>query len=205
MEFRRIRYLGEEVEFSASGSVTTADGRKIPFSMSFALSRVELESTSLRVVTGEDPLVLGFASTGARVIGQGIAFDINGDGQDERLPEVSGRGYLVFDRNGNRQVDDYTELFGPSTGNGFAELASLDRDRNGWIDENDPDFSRLGIWQPGKTLHRLGMADIGALYVGNVSTPWQGVGEMAVAIRSSSVYLNEDGTPGDISHIDIQA
>jgi hypothetical protein len=28
-------------------------------------------------------------------------------------------------------------LFGPQTGNGFAELAEYDEDKNNWIDEND--------------------------------------------------------------------
>jgi hypothetical protein len=41
------------------------------------------------------------------------------------------------------RIDSGSELFGPATGSGFGELAALDGDGNGWIDENDDAFARL--------------------------------------------------------------
>jgi hypothetical protein len=32
---------------------------------------------------------------------------------------------------------------GPQTGNGFAELAAYDADRNNWIEEGDPAYGDL--------------------------------------------------------------
>lgn len=43
-------------------------------------------------------------------------------------------------------VNNGSELFGPTNGNGFQELAEYDKDGNGWIDENDEIFGSLKIW-----------------------------------------------------------
>jgi hypothetical protein len=43
------------------------------------------------------------------------------------------------------RVNDGRELFGPITGDGFAELAAYDDDGNNWIDENDGIYDNLSI------------------------------------------------------------
>jgi hypothetical protein len=43
------------------------------------------------------------------------------------------------------RVNDGRELFGPRTGDGFAELAAYDDDGNNWIDENDGIHDNLSI------------------------------------------------------------
>jgi len=57
-----------------------------------------------------------------------------------------GSGFLVHDQNGDGHVNDGTELFGPTTGDGFTELTTWDTDQNGWLDANDPIWAKLQIW-----------------------------------------------------------
>jgi len=94
-----------------------------------------------------DPLVLNFEGNRAELTGAKFAFDLDQDGEQEHISFVgSGSGILVLDRNKDGIVNDGSELFGPSTGNGFNELASLDGDENGWIDENDAAYQDLSVW-----------------------------------------------------------
>jgi hypothetical protein len=73
-----------------------------------------------------DPLVINFSGTAAQLIDQTFAFDLDADGQEEEVPLVAGgSGVLVFDRNQDGKVNDGTELFGPTTGNAFTNLAKI--------------------------------------------------------------------------------
>src|SRR5690606_24701452 len=99
------------------------------------------------------------------------------DGSDDAIPlPIGGRGMLAFDRNANGRIDDGSELFGPTTGDGFAELAALDSDGNGWIDEADAHFADLRLWQPDAngagSLKTLTATGVGALSVARVATPF---------------------------------
>jgi hypothetical protein len=108
-------------------------------------------SFSLRLgdATAIDPLVINFDGTAAQLQDQRFAFDLNGDGETDNVPLLAGnRGYLALDTNQNALIDNGLELFGPGTGNGFAELARHDSDGNGWIDEADPVYQQLRVWTP---------------------------------------------------------
>jgi len=107
-------------------------------------------------------------------------------------------------------VDDGTELFGPTMGNGFAELAMYDDDQNGWIDENDAIYNDLSIWMredDGEPkLVALGMAGVGAIYLGHVETPFSlkdPANNTLGEIRQSGIFLFENGNVGTIQHIDL--
>ncbi|MBK1641756.1 hypothetical protein CKO12_07705 [Chromatium okenii] len=103
-----------------------------------------------------DPLVLDLSGAGITTSGvdAGVQFDLNGDGQQERVSTAVGDTWLLaLDRNGNAQIDDGRELFGDQHGaaHGFAELARYDADASGRadgvIDANDAVFSQLRLLQ----------------------------------------------------------
>lgn len=98
-----------------------------------------------------DPLVLDLDGDGLELLppSQGeYAFDHDGDGFGEPGGWVRpDDGLLALDRNGNGIIDDIKELFGSITGDGFADLAKLDENLDGIIDENDSGFAELLIWR----------------------------------------------------------
>lgn len=207
----------ESTQFSANGVINTADGKQINFTIDIAMERSYFESSSLSLKMGAapettDPLVLNFNGTAAALSNQRFAFDLNADGQTtEQINQlVSGSGFLSFDKNGDGKINNGAELFGALTGNGFQELAALDDDKNGWIDENDAAFSQLSVWQPAgdgqTTLQSLTEAGVGAIYLGHVATPFSIKNEqndLLGQIRSTGVFLNEDGSSGSINQIDL--
>lgn len=204
----------EQTRFAAAGVVRTTDGAEIRFETAFMMERSYSESVSVQLRAGDrrlkDPLMLDFGGPAAALSDLRFEFDLDADGTTEQVPLAGGSGFLAFDRNANGQIDDGSELFGPRSGNGFAELAQLDGDGNGWIDENDASFTRLRVWRPdvdGKgSLQTLTEAGVGALYLGKVETPFsirnaanQTLGEM----RSSSIYLRDNGSVGTVSQVDL--
>jgi hypothetical protein len=208
----------EQTTFAASGTVTTADGREIGFQIELAMSRTYHEETNISLRLGDaarkvDPLVLNFAGSATQLTDQRFAFDLDSDGNDEQINFVTpGSGFLVFDRNHNGQVDNGSELFGPTSGDGFQELATLDGDRNGWIDENDAAFEQLQVWtrdgEGTEQLQSLAAAGVGAIALSRVDTPFDiktDANAMLGHIRSSGIFLQESGTAGTIQQIDLTA
>jgi hypothetical protein len=117
----------------------------------------------------------------------------------------AGSGFLAIDRNQDGKVNDGSELFGPRTGNGFAELAAYDSDGNGWIDENDPVFSDLKVWTQGG-LYSLKDMGIGAISTESVETPFaikDSANNLQGNVRGSGVYLSEDGDAGAAEQVDL--
>ncbi len=213
-ELTSTRVEFEQTRFEASGVIRTQDGQEIRFDLAFAMERSYIESTSISFRAGDarlkDPLVLDFAGPAAKLQDIRFAFDLDGDGQLDQIPLLGGgRGFLAIDRNENGRIDDGRELFGPTTGNGFAELAALDADGNGWIDEADPAYAQLRLWQPdgnGGVVQTLADAGVGALYLGNVATPFDlrnAANETLGVMRASSIYLGQDGRVGTVSQIDL--
>ena len=65
-----------------------------------------------------------------------IGLRLGGDGWRRRISWMKpGDGLLAYDRNADGKANDGRELFGPQSGDGFGELAALDSDGNGAIDE----------------------------------------------------------------------
>lgn len=211
----RERYEEHESSaFRASGTVRTADGRDIAFSLELNMSSHFVQESSFVARFGQatkDPLVINFSGGAAQLTDQFFKFDLKGDGQEVNIAALaSGSAYLYFDRNQDGIVNNGTELFGPSTDNGFAELAALDADANGWIDEADPAFAQLGVWRMaanGESQYSsLKDAGIGALALAHLATPTNlrsNTMQLLGNVRSSGVALTEDGRPLALQQIDL--
>ena len=202
------------MSFSATGSIETQDGKSIAFSVSLNMSREFRMETNLSFRAGDpekkvDPLVINFDGNAAELSQTRFAFDIDANGTTEQIATLKpGSGFLALDNNQDGVINNGSELFGPNSGNGFAELAKYDSDSNGFIDEADPIYDRLRIWQRhedgSQQLIALGDKNIGAIYLGHATTPFQlrtadnrSLGE----ITDTGVYLTENGKTGTIQQI----
>lgn len=205
----------EQTRYSAEGLIRTRDGVEIRFSVSLSMSRAYHEESDVSIRAGDgrrkDPLVLNFDGRAAELSTARYRFDLDGDGTTDAVPLLGGgSGYLALDRNGDGRIGSGAELFGPQSGDGFAELAREDADGNHWIDENDPVFERLRIWSPSANgdgaLQTLRQRDVGALYLGRLATPFalrSDGNDSLGAVRSSGIYLTEAGQAGTVQQIDL--
>ncbi len=215
-ETHEVREEAEHTRFSANGVVHTRDGQEIRFSLQLDMQRYHREESWSSLRLGDaavpvDPLVINFDGTAAQLQDLRFAFDLNADGQTEDVPLLSGaRGYLALDRNQNQRIDHGLELFGPASGNGFAELAAHDGDGNGWIDEDDAVFDQLRVWVPSAdgagNLRSLQDTGVRAIHLGAVDTPFalrSTDNSTLGAIRATSAYLHDNGTAGTVQQIDL--
>lgn len=205
----------ESLSVGIQGAVTTADGRSINFDLSLALSRSYYSESSLEVRAGaalKDPLVINFGGQPAQLTLNKVEFDLvkQEAGMESITQLAAGSGYLALDRNGNGVIDDGSELFGPNSGNGFAELAQLDEDGNGWIDEGDNIFSQLQIWQPNsdgsQSLTGIAKLGIGAIYSRGIDAPFDyktANNQLQGQLKQAGVFLFEDGRAGSVQQIDL--
>jgi len=214
LQAREIRVERESLEFSASGSVRTADGRSIELSVEINLSRSLVEMTEIDLRASrqrlEDPLVVNLRSGSAELADTRFRFDIDVDGELESIAGLGGQsGFLALDRNASGDIDDGSELFGARSGDGFAELSALDEDDNGWIDAGDALYTRLQVWiaagSEGEQLKTLEELGIGAVYLGRSQTPFalHNADGLAGQLRSSGIFLYEDGQAGTVQQIDL--
>lgn len=205
VEQTRIEF--EFTSFQAGGLVRTADGREIRFDLQLQLSHLEVSWTREHQQAAQDPLVLNFDGLASQLLDARFEFDLDGDGQAENVPRLGGgSAWLAFDRNHDGTINDGSELFGPRTSNGFGELAALDADGNGWIDENDPAWADLRVWRPGSEVQTLAEADVGALHVASVEAPFTLRGDQGLHLgqmRRAGFYLHEDGRPGGLQQLDL--
>ena len=126
-----------------------------------------------------DPLVLSLDGRGINLVSMAQSstlFDFTGSGVKQQTGWIGAdTGFLVYDKNGNGQIDNGTELFGSSfaagASNGFAALATLDSNGDGVINASDSAYAKLQVWvdsngdgvtQPGElySLSQLGISSI---------------------------------------------
>lgn len=215
MVYRREETLVESqnTSFQAEGQIRTKDGMEIDFTVSLNMSREFIQHNELNIQAGEavkDPLVVNFAGHAAELSQNSFSFDIDCDGQVDQLSSIKpGSGFLALDRNQDDHINDGSELFGPRTGQGFAELAAFDKDDNDWIDENDAIYDRLRIWtrdDKGESrLFGLGEKGIGAICLKHLHTPFDlknQANELLGQIKSTGVFLEDSGRAGTIQELD---
>jgi|GEM_PF-1434703 hypothetical protein len=212
---RRVE-TNESTAVETLGSVKTEDGREINFGLHLQMERKFTSETSFESNTSVnkliDPLVIQFDAGPPSLSDSFFTFDINTDGENEKLKSLGkGSGFLAFDINKDGKINDGTELFGTQSGNGFADLAVYDDDKNGWIDENDEIFSKLSVWRPEteneeEYMSGLLSADVGAIYLGYTQsshTLTDDTGNTLAKLRSSGVFLKESGEASQVYQLDL--
>jgi len=198
----------QSLDVGMSGFVQSGD-RKIKLDIDLSFSSTFVESHSIEEATFFDPLVLSFDGAMPELDDVKFEFDIDMDGKSDQISNLeSGSGFLALDKNGDGEINDGNELFGTRSGNGFLDLAQYDEDSNNWIDENDAIFDKLRIWSKNEThdeLVALGEKGIGALFLGHVKGDFDLMSGSDVLgrIKSNGLFLNEDGTSGLMTQIDL--
>lgn len=205
----------EETSFSTTGTVVTSDGREIEFNLELSMSRAfssyyEENISYSRAFT--DPLVINLDSDMAEVSDVKIRFDLDCDGNEESISMLSkNSGYLSLDLNDDGVINDGSELFGTSSGDGFKDLAKYDTDNNGFIDEADDIFDKLRICvfddDGNQKLYSLKDKGVGAIGLANVDTQFSlndlTTNEVNARIRKTGIFLYENGGIGTIQHLDL--
>jgi hypothetical protein len=213
--YKRIDSKEESLQFSAKGKVTTQEGSTLDFQLFLSMQKSSIHEETLSFKAGDaliDPLVLNFATQTVELSSMKHNFDLNLDGTKDSFSFVGeGSGFLALDKNGDGIINDGSELFGPTLGNGFNELSAFDEDKNNWIDENDAVFDKLLIWTKDTTgqeqLFSLKDKGVGALYLENIATDFtldDAEGQSAGQLRQSSVYLGENGGIGTLQEVDLK-
>lgn len=205
----------ESTTFATKGIVQTADGRSIDFNMEVSMSRAFMQETNLLEVKDyikTDPLMINLDTNIGSVSDQKFFFDLDSDGKEEKISFAGkGSGFLALDKNGDGKINDGSELFGTSSGDGFKDLAEYDEDGNGWIDENDSIFNQLKVWTKDENgndfLIDLKKADVGAIYLRNADTQFSlkdDENRLNAEIKKTGIYLREStGAVGTLNHVDL--
>lgn len=206
----------QSLSLRGKGVVQLKDGRTVQFALEVEASSFVHKELRQSLRLGDppkDPLALSLNGQTPALDGGTLRFDLDLDGNLDDMPTLgAGAAWLVADHNADGVVNDGSELFGPSTDDGFGELAAHDEDKNGWIDEQDAIWSKLRVWMTDGGAQRLvavGEAGVGALFLGRVETPFalRGAddpnGEVRGTVRQSGLYLTETGDARLMQRIDL--
>lgn len=205
----------ENTTFASKGIVQTADGRNIDFNVEVSMSRAfmqQIDMLEVKEYIKTDPLMINLDTNIGSVSDQKFFFDLDSDGKEEQISFAGqGSGFLALDKNGDGKINDGSELFGTSSGDGFKDLAAYDEDGNGWIDENDGIFKKLKVWTKDENgndfLIDLKKADVGAIYLRNTDTQFSlknDENQLNAEIKKTGIYLKEStGAVGTLNHVDL--
>jgi hypothetical protein len=135
---------------SQPSAVVDAAVRSLDFIEVIQQRELNLQLNINGVPKKTDPLALDLAGNGfsSRGLSDSISFDLDGDGQLERINATSGDDVLLaLGRNTNGGIDNSRELFGDPHGasNGFAERSKYDDDNDGRGDLHDSVFAHLSL------------------------------------------------------------
>ena len=205
----------ENTTFASKGIVQTADGRNIDFNVEVSMSRAfmqQIDMLDVKEYIKTDPLMINLDTNIGSVSDQKFFFDLDSDGEEEHISFAGqGSGFLALDKNDDGKINDGSELFGTSSGDGFKDLAAYDEDGNGWIDENDGIFKKLKVWTKDENgndyLIDLKKADVGAIYLRNADTQFSlknDENQLNAEIKKTGIYLKEStGAVGTLNHVDL--
>ncbi len=202
-------YEYERLDFSTQFSMQSADGqnRELNLSLSFSRELDIIREVTMTAAEFKDPLILNMTNNSDLFSDESISFDLEGDGVNETLPALStGVWFLARDNNDNARIDHGLELFGASTGNGFAELAEYDSDANGVIDARDNHFHDLKLWDGKQRLQSIEAGGVSTILLNASHTPFtftDAIGNPRAQLRQTSVFVDERNRAGAIHQIDI--
>ncbi|QIR40677.1 hypothetical protein HCG51_30950 [Tolypothrix sp. PCC 7910] len=153
------------------------------------------------------PLVFDLDNDGIELISlqnSTTFFDLDADGFAERTGWVKADdGILAWDKNGDGEINDITELFGNATTDGFIILKQLDSNNDGIIDSKDTQFNNLRVW---RDTNQDAFSDVGELRslndwgIKNINLNYQAVDltNEGNRISSTSTYTLANGTTRQI-------
>lgn len=196
----------QAVQASFSGELALSTGETISFAFDFSM---EVSWARYRYTEQPltDPLVVSLAGTPVQLdANNSSAFDLFSDGSTVPLPQLAAQQYyLAFDRNGDSKVNDGSELFGPRTGQGYAELAAYDDNGNGLIDPSDDIWQYLYLWRPQQSLLSMQQAQLGAISIESVPTqlPLYQQQQQLGQISRSGLAFTDQGKPALVQQIDL--
>jgi pimeloyl-ACP methyl ester carboxylesterase len=188
----------------------------------------DFTSAQRTIINFLDPLTLDLDGDGLETtpVSAGVLFDHDGDGVAAGTGWVgSDDGLLVWDRNGNGQIDSGRELFGDSTMksngqlavDGFDALADLDTNADGKINASDANFAQLKVWRDSdqdgvtdagelSTLSSLGIAGFNTAKTANNQVLADGnrIADLGTYIRAdgSTATMGDVGEMGDIDLVE---
>jgi hypothetical protein len=200
----------ESLSISASGFVQTKD-KNISIDLQAELFSESTMTLDVAAYNGKriDPLVINLSGGLAQT--DKIAefdFDLDSDGKMDKISALASQnGFLALDADNNGKIDNGNELFGTKSGNGFADLAKYDGNKDGVIDESDSIFEKLKIWTKtaaSDKLISLKEAKVGALLLDNINSEFELKNQNRVnaKIQKSGIAIFEDGMIGWVSHVD---
>lgn len=158
-----------------------------------------------------DPLVIDYDGSGTELSDTKMRFDLDSDGTPDQISTLKkGSGFLALDKNGDGKINDGNELFGTQSGDGFKDLSVYDENGDGKIDKDDPIYDKLRIWTPDAKgegqLVGLGEKGVGVIYL-NAQESQEMMrgqnGDLLGIKQKTADYLREDGSSGQVHHIDL--
>lgn len=201
-----------EMHYDATGVVQTESGEEIDFTCEIHFSKTTMETMESWQTTGGkliDPLVINLDNQGMMLSDRKVKMDLDLDGHLDTFNMLSkGSGFLVLDKNHNGKVDDGSELFGPTSNDGFAELRVFDEDGNLWLDENDEIFKDLKVWlidaDGNEKLLPLKNTNVGAIFLDAIGSFYDLKDtDTKGQITHTGLYLKNNGEAGVIHEVKV--
>lgn len=164
------------------------------------------------------PIIIDLDGDGIETlsVSSGVFFDHDGNQFAENTGWVApDDGLLIFDRDGNGQIDSGSELFGNNTllksgklaANGYQALHELDENKDGQLNSHDAIWTSLRIWQDGNSNGQvdegelLSLEEAGVAAIGTGYSTSQYVDKQGNAHRQTSTITRSDGAVGQSADV----
>ena len=157
-----------------------------------------------------DPLVLDLNGNGVQLLAvhdSNVHFDYGGSGFSVKTGWAGPtEGILVRDIDQNPNTVTANELFGATSGDGFADLAAMDSNHDGKINSSDTNFAQLKVWidadsdgtvDSGEVIS-LGAAGVAAI---NLNVQASGALNNGNTIVSTATFIRTDNTTSTIAEV----